>query len=284
MISQFNDKNPMSYFKNALRASMVFFGLFAGCNGPSSQPDDYQYPPVLPLWFIEDDPRCTIFDRKDQDIERDRMIERVLIIPLYTDYRHEGGVDRLAIAHPFVYRPLDEIEDQLVALGQRENLRRLIVWVPGFFPDSIPKMYTFQPIVKGKRVIAQELQPCLRDEQNKIDEAMKTLLEGDILVTKRYYPKRPSLPYTGQPQVTDEPYDAAKVVSSEGFDGRFFDDIYACNPHVLWAFGPGTKIINRLTPQEKKLVADFAADCLRGPPIQDNQNVGETRPAKDGEK
>jgi hypothetical protein len=39
--------------------------------------------------------------------------------------------------------------------------------------------------------------------------------------------------------------------------GRYFDHESPKNTHILWAFPPGTKIVNRLNDKEKKTVAAF---------------------------
>jgi hypothetical protein len=187
----------------------------------------------------------------------------MLIIPLYKDFRHGAATDSLAIAHPFVYQQGEDIESQLTSFGQRENLRRLIVWVPGYFPGSIQRVFTWVPIIKGQRMIVLELQPCVGAEAGQINGAMKTLLEGDILVVEWIRPKRPSPPYTNELRMTPEAYHAGRLVRSNGYDGRYFNHEFPVNQHLLWAFDPGTRIINRLSDEEKRTVAAFAAEVIQ---------------------
>ncbi len=76
-------------------------------------------------------------------------------------------------------------------------------------------------------------------------------------------PRRPPPPYADELRTTDEPYDASRLVRSTGFDGRFYQRKWARNTHVLWAFDPGTRIVNRLGAEEKRTVATFAAAAMK---------------------
>jgi hypothetical protein len=240
---------------------MIFLGLCCGgCDSAAKQPVGYDFPAVPPIWIVEDDPKATIFDRKDLD--RDRKIGKMLVIPVYMGYRHGDGTDRLAIAHPFVYTQGGEIEEQLSSFGQRESLRALTIWVPGYFPGSIGRIFPWVPVINGKRMIVLELQPCVGSEKRQLDAAMKALLEGDITIVERISPKRPSPPYTDELGTTDEPYDASRVVHSNGYDGRFFYRGWPRNTHVLWAFDPETRVLNRLSAEDMKIVAAFASHAM----------------------
>jgi hypothetical protein len=228
----------------------------AGCYVAARQPTGHEYPPVRPIWIVEDDPTTTVYERKD--LERDRKVGKMLVIPLYHDYRHDGGIDALAIAHPFVYEQGQDIEKHLSSFEQRENLRRLIFWVPGFFPDGLGRTPEWTPVINGKRVIVVELQPCVGSEEREINSAMRALLlDGDFVIGKKIVLKPPPPPYTPAKMSTDS-YDASQVVRSE-YNGRFYNHESADNMHILWAFRPGTQIANRLSVAEKKTVAAFAA-------------------------
>jgi hypothetical protein len=235
---------------------MIVFALCcSGCDGAAEQPTEYDFPTALPIWIVEDDPKVTIYDRKD--LERDRKVGKMLVIPLYRYYEHEGTNDFLAIAHPFVYQQGEDIEKQLASFGQRDKVRALTFWVPGYFPDSIGTTFPWVSIINGKRMVVVELQRCIGSEESQINAAMKTLLEGDFVVGN-ILPTPPPPPYTNEPKMTNVPYDASRVVRSE-YSGRFYHHQASCNVHVLWAFPPGTRIINRLSAEEKKTVAEFAA-------------------------
>jgi hypothetical protein len=236
--------------------AMMFLGLCCGgCEDAPPQPGGYDYPAVLPIWIVEYDPNVTIFERKD--LERDRKVGKMLVIPLYRDYRHEEIIDALAIAHPFVYRQGEDLEKKLSSFGQRENLRRLIIWVPGYFPYGLGRTFPWVPVISGKRMIVLELQPGLQLEEGQINAAMKTLLlDGGFVIEKKVaWKTRP--PYSNTSTQVDEPYDFTRLVRSEIFAGRFFK-YGTTKDYVLWAFDPGTKIINRLSAEEKKVVAEFA--------------------------
>ena len=243
-------------FKNVLKGlAMGCLGLCSPACGPTAQQQDYDFPVVPPICIVEDDPKVSVFLRKDlQPIQIDKM----LIIPLYKDYRYEGKTENLAIAHTFIHQQGEDLEKKLASFDQRENLRRLVFWVPGYFPDSIgrifPKVGVFAK-VDGKKMIVLELQRCLGTEQGQINAAMKTLLEGDFVIEKRISPKPP--PYADEPTMTNEPYDFPRLVRSTGYAGRFFFQGSACNTHVLWAFDPGTRIANCLSSEEKKTASAF---------------------------
>lgn len=237
--------------------AMMLLGLCCGgCDGAAQEPADYHYPTVLPICIVEDDPKVMIFDRKDL---QPAQIGKMLVIPLYRYYQHEGATDFLAIAHPFVYQQGEDIETQLASFGQRDKLCRLVFWVPGYFPDGMYGIFPWVDVIKGKRMIVVELQRCLGVEESQINAAMKTLLlNGDFVIGKKILPTPPPPPYTDEPKKTNVPYDAYRVVRSE-YCGRFYNHQCPENTHLPWAFPPGTRIVNRLSPEEKKRVAAFAA-------------------------
>lgn len=248
--------------KNSHSSCAVLFLVIccAVCDGATRQSTRDQYPPVLPIWIVEDDPMTTIFSRKD--LKRDRKVGRMLVIPLYDNYRHDGGTDALAIAHPFVYEQGEDIEKHLSSFEQRKNLRRLVFWVPGYFPDGLGRTPSWTPTINGKRMAVVELQSCLGSEEREINAAMKTLLlQKDFVVGKKIILKRPPPPYSPAKMSTDS-YDASQVVRSE-YTGRYYYGQSAENTHIQWAFPPGTRIVNRLNTEEKKVVAIFAAEAMK---------------------
>lgn len=231
-----------------------------GCDDAPRLSAVYDYPSVPPIWIVEDDPKVTIYARKD--LERDRNVGKMLVIPLYMNFQAGGATDFLAIAHPFVYRPGEDIEKQLTSLGQREKLRRLIFWVPGYFPDGMGRTFRWLPVINEKKMAVVELQRCLGSEERQINAAMKTLLEDDFVVEEWIRLKPPPGPYADEPKMTNDSYDAARLVRSEGYPGRFFNHRTPENTHVLWAFPGGTRIVNRISPEEKKTVTTFTAEIL----------------------
>ena len=211
---------------------------------------------LLPIWIVETDPEVVEYQRKDLD--RDRGIEQMLVIPVYRNYRHARGTDRVAIAHPFLCRPGEEIEPRLRSFGQRERLARLIVWARGYFPGSIGGNFIWSPVVNGRRMIVKQLQRCVGSEDAEIRAAMKELLESDSFVVGRG-PKSPPIPNTREVITVDFHYDAAVLVRAEGYFGRFYRDGIPEHTELLWAYDVGTKIVNRFTAEDKKMVAAFAA-------------------------
>jgi len=235
----------------------VFLGLCCGgCGAAAKQPAGGDYPPVLPVWIVEDDPNMTIYERKD--LERDRKVGKMLVIPLYRYFQHDGATEFRAIAHPFVYQQGEDIEKQLSSFDQRENLRRLIFWVPGYFPDGMGRTFRWVPVINGKRTIVLELQPCLGSEKSQINSAMKSLLVGgDFAIGKTVFLKAPPPPYAPA-KISEDSYDASQLVRSTVYGGRYYNHESTRNEHSLWAFNTGTQIVNRLSAEEKKTVAAFA--------------------------
>ena len=201
----------------------------------------------------------------------------MLVIPLYRYFRHDGTTDFLAIAHPFIYKQGDDIEMRLSSLEQRENLRRLIFWVPGYFPDGLGRTPSWTPIINGKRMIVKELQSCIGTEESEINLAMKTLLlNGDFTVGKKVVLKPPPPPY-GPATMSKDSYDASEVVRSE-YMGRYFNHESPENTHILWGFLPGTKIVNRLSDEEKKTVAAFFDEVTKNSTERPSKNENRLLP------
>lgn len=244
----------------------------AGCEQVAQQPASYDYPNVPPIWIVEDAPGTTIFERKDLD--RDRKVGNILVIPVYRNYANEGLIDSLAIAHPFVYQPGEDIEEQLSSLGQRENLRRLVFWAPGYFPGGMGPTFPWVPIINGKRMVVLELPKCIGSEESKITSAMKSLLlNGDFAVGKTVFLKPPPPPYAPA-KVSEESYDIPRLVRATVYAGRYYWGKSAMNTHALWAFASGAKIVNRLSDQEKKTVATFVADTENAKEISGGNDKG----------
>lgn len=167
-----------------------------GCDDvPESGPEECDMSRLPPVWIIEDDPNLVYLERKDLD--RDRGIEKMLVIPVYRNYRREGGTDRIAIAHPFLYHPGEKIEERLGSFGQRDKLARLIVWARGYFPDGIGGNYIWSPVVNGRKMIVKQLQRCVGSEAAGINAAMKELLQRDDFVVGAD-PKWPPIPKTNE--------------------------------------------------------------------------------------
>jgi len=240
---------------------MIFLGsCCGGCGGAVEQSVANAYPPVLPIWIVEDDPNTTIYERKD--LERDRKVGKMLVIPLYRSFQHDGATEFLTIVHPFVYEQGEDIEKHLSSFEQRKNLRRLIFWVPGFFPDGLGKTPSWTPIINDKRMIVVELQRCIGSEESEVNAAMKTLLlNGDFTVGKKVSLKPPPPPYAPA-KMSKDSYDASEVVRSE-YMGRYFNHESPENTHILWAFLPGTQIVNHLSDEDKKTVAVFFEEVTK---------------------
>jgi hypothetical protein len=197
--------------------------------------------------------------RIKSDLERDRKVGDMLVIPMYEYYRHEGKTDTAAIAHPFVYQQGTDIEKKLASFGQRDRLVRLIFWVPGYFPDGMGRMFSWVPKINDKRMVVKELLECIGKEEGEINSAMKDLLlGGDFTVGEAVGPEPPPPPYYDGKMSTD-PYNPDKLVRCSGYCGRYFDYQAVLHAHLLWGLNTGDKIANRLSEEDKKTVTAFAA-------------------------
>lgn len=246
-------------FPQVVQCAALLLALFAaGCTEmPESDPRYCDMSDLPPVWIIEDE--RGVLEEERKDLDRDRGIEKVLVIPVYRNYRHAGGIDRIAIAHAFLYRPGDEIEAKLRSFGQRDKLAKLVLWAHGYFPSSIGGNFIWSPVVKGRKMIVKQLQRCVGSEDADIRAAMKELLEGDSFVVGGG-PERPRIPETREVITVEYKYNAAELVRSIGYDSRFSHRGYSQHTYALWACEVGTKIANRLSPEEKKMAADFAAE------------------------
>ena len=259
-------QGDLMMLKEVFRARVVMLlGLCCGgCNSAMATNPGPDFPTVLPIQVIEHDENVTIFDRKDlQAVPTDKL----LIVPLYRNYKYQGTTDAYAIAHPFIYQQGADIENKLAAIGERDNLRRLILWIPGYFPCSVPRTYRHELVIKGKQMTVVEAQRCTATEEQDLNAAMKTLLQNGNFVVGKMLAWKVRPPYSNTSTRVDEHYDFARLVRAKIYQGRFFK--YGCaTDYLLWTVAPETKIINRLTPEDKKIVAAFAGQAQ-----QTNKNV-----------
>jgi hypothetical protein len=249
---------------NLMYCIALILGYFClGCNGGANQPADYEYPKKDPICLIENDPNLTVFSWTAEGHKFQPLpVGKVLVIPLYQDYRFNGRRDGLAIAHPFLYSQCCDIEKQLAAFGQRENLARLIIWAHGYFPTGMPHLASLSPMVNEQRVDILELQRCIRGEGSKIAAEMKALLAKDFAIepwVKWEDHQLPPIHDSQKATMVNEPYDFAKLVRTKEYEGRFFRSGCA-RGYVLWGFNEGTRVVNRLNDVEKKMIAEFAAE------------------------
>jgi hypothetical protein len=86
---------------------------------------------------------------------------------------------------------------------------------------------------------------------------MKELLQASEVVVGKS-PPLPPRPNTEEVITADFHYDAAQVVRSVGYGSRFFRFGYTRHTHLLWGYDVGTRIVNRFSAEEKKMVANFA--------------------------
>ena len=96
---------------------------------------EYPYPTLPePICLVARDPNEMYFAKQNL---KPFKADKILIIPLYQEYRHGDMTDAFAIAHPFLCRQGEDIEPRLASFGQREKLANLVFWVPGYFPGAM---------------------------------------------------------------------------------------------------------------------------------------------------
>ena len=115
---------------------MLFLGLCCGgCNRAAQPQADSDYPSGPLIWIVEDDPKVTIYDRKD--LEGDRRVGKMLVIPVYVNYQHDSATDNVAIAHPFVYQQGEDIEKQLARSHSGKTCKALSSGFPAISPTAL---------------------------------------------------------------------------------------------------------------------------------------------------
>ena len=221
----------------------------------SSREEGYHYPAVLPLCLAEEDPNASIGARVGN--LKPTPTRDVLVIPMYCDAHVADGVDRFAISHPFVYRQGDEIERRLESFGNRANLSELVLWVPGYFPNSVGRIFRLSASVDGKEMIALQLQRCVGSEEGEINAAMLNMLnerEFRIEAMEKY---RTRPPYSKTAMLHNEPYNIVRLVHCEGYESRFWQFGCPTTLYILWGSG-GRLVVNRMSADDQRIVADFA--------------------------
>jgi hypothetical protein len=204
-------------------------------------------------------------------------VARVLVIPVYKNYSEEGKL-YLSIAHPFVYKQGDDLEETLVALGRREHLQKLVFWIPGYFPVWIPRSFRLSGDVNGKRMVVVEVQRCIGQEENQLNSAMNTLLARKSFVVQEVVSRKPP-PYSHAVTLTKEPYDFRRLVESLGYQSRHFK-YGTAKDYYLWGTTVGTPIVNQFSASEKEAVANFFEEVTKKAAEHSPKNEKATTPKK----
>jgi hypothetical protein len=237
---------------------MVVALCLAGCARTVGAAGESTYPAVPAACFCEADPD----DARSGHLGEVQPVpvERVLVIPVYKNYSEDGKL-YLSIAHPFVYKQGDDLEKPLAAFGRREDLQKLVFWIPGYFPVHISRSFRASGDVNGKRMVVEKVQRCIGDEEGQLNSAMKALLaKKSFAVREVVFRKKPS--YSDTVTLTKEPYDFQRLVQSMGYESRYFKYGSAAEHH-LWGTTVGTQIVNKFSADEEKMVAAFATEAMK---------------------
>lgn len=185
---------------------MILWGLLVmGCHTEAEQPADYEYPAKDPICLIEYDPYVSLYEPRTAEFQP-LPVGKVLVIPLYRNYSGFGRrTMTLTISHPFLYTQCDDIERQLAAFGERENLARLIIWARGCFPTRMPHLAFLSPTINGRRVDVLQVQRCTSEEDAALAVAMKKLLSNEDFVIRQMVAWRTQPPYSNEPRRGDCP-------------------------------------------------------------------------------
>jgi len=251
-------------------------GLYAtvivmGCRPPSQKPMGWAYPKLLPISWGEyipgpydpNDPRRKVVCQPNSQYPT--RYDYALVIPIYQNGRFEEVTNEFAIAHPFICQRGDNVEEQLARFGERDRVARLVFWVPGYFPASMPGVFRPKKTVSGKDFLVLELQKCVGSEEEELATAMKGLLERNSFdVTKSVARKRPVWSKQAdwkkeRVELTEEPYDFQKLVSTEVYESRYFENRVP-KRFTLWAPPAGRRIMNQFMSSDRKMVGKFISD------------------------
>ena len=125
----------------------VFLCLLLQSCGAAQKPAELEYPPILPLCFVEEYPNESLGLHWDALVPL--KCEKVLVMPLYRDLVLNGQKHKDVLWNPFIFRPEDDIETILSKRGNREKLNRVLIWVPGYLPAAIPSCFRYEWEVNG---------------------------------------------------------------------------------------------------------------------------------------
>jgi hypothetical protein len=244
--------------KTVIRAIAIVGLCLAGCIRTAGTAAESTYPSVPTACFCEADPN----DARSGHLGEVQPIpvERVLVIPVYKNFSEKEGL-YLTIAHPFIYKQGDDLEKSLAAFGRREDLQKLVFWIPGYFPVHISRSFRDSGDVNGKRMVVEKVQRCVGGEEGQLNLAMKALLaRKSFVIQEVVFRKRP--PYSNTVTLTKDPYDFRRLVQSMGYESRYFKYGSAAEHH-LWGTTVGTQIVNKFSVDEEKIVAAFAAEVMK---------------------
>lgn len=248
----------MSKRKTGIREIAIVGLCLAGCVRPTGTAGESTYPAIPAVCFRETDPNVTKSGYLGE--VQPVPVKQLLVIPVYKNYSQDGAL-YLSIAHPFVYKQGDDLEKSLAVFGRREHLQKLVFWIPGYFPVHISRSFRDLGDVNGKRMVVEEVQRCIGQEERQLNSAMNALLARKTFVVQEVI-QRKHPPYSDTPTLTNEPYDFRSLVQSMGYESRYFKSNNAQDYH-LWGTTVGTQIVNEFSDDEKELIAAFAVEAMK---------------------
>jgi hypothetical protein len=261
--------------RSAMIRGITILGLcLIGCARTNGRSAEDSFPAVSAVCFCETDPNVTMplgYIGKVQPVPA----KQILVIPVYKNYSQDGTL-YLSITHPFVYKQGDDIEKPLTAFGRREHLQKIVFWIPGYFPVSIPRSFRQSGDMDGKRVVVGQVQKCIGQEDGQLNSAMKALLEkASFPIQERAKYNYPA--YSDKPILSKEPYDFSRLVQSEEYHSRYFKYGNVFMHYGLWGAKTGMMITNQFSADEKNIVAAFFSETTKKvakPPLK-NEKAGD---------
>jgi hypothetical protein len=239
--------------------TICLFMFLAGCNGKNCDTatvatSNYNYPLLNPLCIVESDPKVH-FLQHWKDL-KPTPLGKILIIPIYSHYRCGDTMDSVAIAHPFLYQQGEDIEKQLVNFGQRDKLLRLVAFIHGYFPIGIRGVFRNTFPVQGKVMDVFDIQPYVDNEEAASVLATLNLLSQDQFVVGDEMLWKKTYPYSDSPTCVDERYDFNQLTKAIEYPSRYYQ--YGTNiGFVFWGCDPGTRVINRLSTEDRAMVREY---------------------------
>lgn len=166
-------------------AVLVLSAMLAlpGCG--QSQPSGPEFPPVLPISFHPQDPNVSIYLRLE---EPPLEYDRALVLPLYWERGVQPNEYHYSIQGAFVANVTrsDVLESALRRRPGRDRVADVIVWIPGYCPVGIGKVFRMEWQVQGRTMTIMKLR---RDTttgrgDKSVARAMMRLLEGSSFIAR----------------------------------------------------------------------------------------------------
>lgn len=258
------------------------FACLAGCS-QRNMPAELEYAPILPIAFTGEHPTISLFEKESFEAIVPLRYDRAVVIPVYGILRGDGIDWQYVVREPFVAKQADDIEVRLQRIGQREALKRVLIWIPGCLIVSIAKQFRQTWNIQGQEMIIAELHK--ENWENARPCRMAKALKG-LLKSKRFI--------IGDFVDTRRDYDPALLVRAVEYGSQYSKEHCLGNlkqRYVFWAFNPGTNVDIVMSEESRKHVMSFLEEYIvekqdaKSEPVKgaDGATTGKEASRKQGE-